>query len=237
MLTLAFDTSSSQGGVAVLDDSKLLSRIVWEREGSHGELLTPAIEQSLKNAQVKPEALDLIALGHGPGSFTGVRIAVNAARALAYANETPLMAFDSTEILAAGVAQHEFPVLALIDAQKNLLFASSFSWRDGAWERTSALETLELEALIARLHEPHICVGDGYLEFAELIPNDAKDRFVRRQGLSDHPLPEVIGQLAVRSRGKRPALSWRELQALYIRASGAEETLEAKRKRTDPSER
>lgn len=232
MLTLAFDTSSAQGGVAVLDDSKLLSRIVWEREGSHGELLTPAIEQSLKNAQVKPEALDLIALGHGPGSFTGVRIAVNAARALAYANKTPIMAFDTTEILAAGVAQHDLPVLALIDAQKNLLFASSFTWRDGAWERTASLETLELETLITRLKDPHVCVGDGYLEFAELIPTEAKRLFVRPEGLSDFPLPEVIGQLAAHAHGKQPALSWQELQALYIRASGAEETLEARRNRS-----
>lgn len=232
MLTLAFDTSSSKGGVAVLDDSRVLSRIVWEREGSHGELLTPAIEQALKDAQIKPDALDLIAIGHGPGSFTGVRIAVNAARALGYANTTPIMAFDTAEILAAGVNHHDLPVLALINAQKNLLFASAFSWRDGGWQRQSPLETLELETLIASLKEAHLCVGDGYLEFAELIPAEAKTLFARREGLSDFPLPEVIGMLAAQSNGKRPALRWQELQALYIRASGAEETLEAKRKKS-----
>lgn len=228
MLTLAFDTSSSKGGVAVLDDSKILSRLVWEREGSHGELLTPAIEQALRDAQAKAEDLQLIALGHGPGSFTGVRIAVNAARALAYANKTPLMAFDTTEILAAGVGQHDLPVLALINAQKNLLFSSTFSWQNSSWKRTAPLETIGFEDLISRIKQPHLCIGDGYLEFAGLIPAEAKNLFVRPEDVSDFPLPEVIGRLAFEGHARHPQIGWQELQALYIRASGAEETLAAK---------
>lgn len=230
MLTLAFDTSSAKGGVAVLDGEKVLSHLAWEREGSHGELLTPAIEQALRDSNRKIHELQLIALGHGPGSFTGVRIAVNAARALAFANKTPVMAFDSTEVLAGAVDDHDLPVLALINAQKNQLFTSTFVWNDGEWSRKNPIETLELDALIDRINSPHLCVGDGYLEFADLIPATARERFVRRGGPQDFPLPEVIGRLAVRSHGRRPTLNWNEVQALYIRASGAEEKLEESRK-------
>ena len=79
MLLLAFDTSTSQGGVAVFQDSHLKARHVWSREGSHGELLTPAIEKALNEAGVQAYQLDAVAIGRGPGSFTGARIAVNAA--------------------------------------------------------------------------------------------------------------------------------------------------------------
>ena len=104
MFTLALDTSTSQGGVAVLEGERVLSRIVWSREKSHSEFLTPNIETCLRDAGLEVRALDRIAVGRGPGSFTGIRVAINAARALAYALSKPVFTFDTMEILAAGVS-------------------------------------------------------------------------------------------------------------------------------------
>ncbi len=236
MLTLAFDTSSAKGSVAILDDLKVVSETAWEREVSHGELLTPAIQKSLEEAGIAIDAIDLIAIGQGPGSFTGVRVAVNAARALAYttnqlAKKTkPVMVFDSTEILAAAIKEHGHPVITIINAHKNLVFASSFFWRADEWQRQLPLQAYDFNSVVSFLDKPHLCVGDGYAEIENALPDQLKSLFLRHSHLADHPKAVELGLLARRSIGKRQTFSWNEIQPLYIRASGAEEKLEEKRK-------
>ena len=123
MITLAIDTSTSQGGVALLGGEKVLARSIWSRGRSHGELLTPHIESALKETGQSLQSVERLAVGRGPGSFTGIRIGVNAARSLAYTLSLPIVAFDTTEILAAGVTRTDLPLITLLNAQMNLLFA------------------------------------------------------------------------------------------------------------------
>jgi tRNA threonylcarbamoyladenosine biosynthesis protein TsaB len=233
---LAFDTSSVCGSVAVLEGTNVLAQLRWELEGSHGELLTPAIEKVLFTSGVSIEEIQLIAIGHGPGSFTGVRVAVNAARAFSFARNTPIMTFDSLEILAAGVERKDLPVLALVNAQKNLLFAATYNWNGSFWEKAAPFSTIttdSVETVFDSIHSEHLCLGDGCLEFADLIPETKLKYWVRDPSQSDYPDAEVVGRLAFHSFGQssgqtfgqRPTSVWNQVQALYIRASGAEETL------------
>lgn len=239
MLTLALDTSSSRGGVAILEGQTILSEVSWDREVSHGELLTPALQNALEKAGVAFSAIQLIAIGNGPGSFTGVRVAVNTARALSYGSagtdekRTPIMVFDSSEILAAAVARTDLPVLALINAQKNLVFASSFAWKESSWQRRLPLSATDAEAIAQLITEPHLCVGDGFFEIEHAIPPRARVNFVRSSDLSDYPLARFVGLLAGVSFGKRQTLIWNHVHPLYIRASGAEEKFEENRRKQE----
>jgi tRNA threonylcarbamoyl adenosine modification protein YeaZ len=224
MITLALDTSTSQGGVALLNDDQVLSRHVWSRGKSHSELLTPTIEACFKEAGLEPNAIQQIAVGRGPGSFTGIRIGVNAARSLGYALGVPVRAFDTTEILAAGVQRHDLPVITLLNAQMNLLFASTFVWDEPArlWRRERALEAVPLETIESWVQTPHLFLGDGFLDYEPLLGPELRTKVVRDSSISDHPLPEVLGHLAFVEKSHGP-LDWNHLQPLYIRASGAEE--------------
>jgi N6-L-threonylcarbamoyladenine synthase/tRNA threonylcarbamoyladenosine biosynthesis protein TsaB len=229
MLTLAFDTSSNKGGVALLKNETVLNRLVWDREGSHGELLTPALQRCLEQSGHSPKDLDALAIGQGPGSFTGVRIAVNAAKALAYSLDKPVYVFDSTEILAAGVPTESKPLLTLINAHKNLVFAALFDFDQGHWRRRGEIEVLDVDSLNAKISMSVLCIGDGYDEFKTQLDPRTISLLERRAGLSDDPLPEALGLLAWRERQTRKAMGWKDVQALYIRASGAEEKLRESR--------
>ena len=98
MKILAFDTSTAQGAVAVLEGERVLIERTWRREKSHSELLTAEIESTLIDAATEMSSVDAFAVGQGPGSFTGIRVAINAARALAYALQKPVYVFKTSEI-------------------------------------------------------------------------------------------------------------------------------------------
>lgn len=225
MFTLAFDTSSNKGGVAVLSDDTVIARQIWEREGSHGELLTPALDSCVRQAGLTMRQMDRIAIGHGPGSFTGVRIAVNAARALSYALQKPIYAFGTDEILAEAVEQKTQPLAVVINAHKNMVYASTFVWQNDGWTRQLPLAAMTLDELDKNLNFPHLCVGDGFDEFKQHMNNRLIANLLRDTACADEPVPEAIGRLAHKRASKAQALGWKDVQALYIRASGAEEKL------------
>lgn len=230
MLTLAFDTSTARGSVAVLDQDKVLDHCEWERDVSHGELLTPALVKTLERAGREMRDVDHLAIGHGPGSFTGVRIAVNAARAISYSLAKPVYVFDTTEALANGVSKAaSFPVAVLLNAHKNLMFFSTFTLTDGRWSRTSPLGAFDLESLEKSIKGPHLCLGDGFDELSSSMSENLRANLLRDDTAVDFPSAEVIGKLAFAERSRRSPLVWKDVQALYIRASGAEEKLKENR--------
>lgn len=225
MLVLAFDTSTNRGSAAVLRDGAIVSRLSWDREGSHGEMLVPALEESLKKASAEASDLDAIAIGHGPGSFTGVRVAVNAAKALSYANGLPVYAFDTTELLAAGVLDQSLPVLALVNAHKNLVYASTFEWSGRGWVRKLDLDARTVEQVQDAVKTPHVVVGDGFEEYQEHFSMGFHSKMKRDPRIPDDPVPESFANLLKDVSALPRPLDWKAVQALYIRASGAEEKL------------
>jgi tRNA threonylcarbamoyladenosine biosynthesis protein TsaB len=232
MVILALDTSTSLGGVAILKEDAVLGCLTWERTGSHGEHLTPALEKCLETAGIGTKDLDAIALGHGPGSFTGVRIAVNAARSLAFVLKKPVYCFDTTEILAFGCGRKDLPFIALVNAHKNLIYSSVFSHDAVAdrWRRTLALEARSIGEIESIVGSPLLCAGDGFSEYEKAFSPELRSRLVRDASTSDHPRPETLGRLFWSSRQFVKPLVWKEVQALYVRASGAEEKLRESRK-------
>ncbi len=225
MKTLAFDTSTAEGSVAVLDGERLLSEKEWRREKSHSEFLTAEIESALKDSSLTINDIDLLAVGQGPGSFTGIRVAINAARALSYALSKPVSVFDTTEILAEGVGRFDLPLLAVINAQKNCYYIASFERQNGTWTKigdTSLASVSEIEAALTR---PHLCLGDGCLDVEALLSRSARSHWVREIKASDFPAATNLGRLALTKVSSHPPLVWNAVQPLYIRASGAEEKL------------
>ena len=223
MITLALDTSTNQGSIAVLDGTATLSHKSWQREKSHSELVTSTLEDVLKEAGLTVEKVQRIAVGRGPGSFTGIRIGINAARTLAYSLDVPVFAFDTNTILAGAVPVKQEPLLTVVNAHKNLLYSALFVPENGIWKRIEGPSAWTLEQIEAKVQTPTICVGDGYLEFIDLFEPSLKSRLIRNHHVPDYPSAEVLGRLSL-EKSAQP-LVWKELQALYIRASEAEEKL------------
>ena len=167
MIVLALDTASPSTGTGVLlaagrvgearDDPAEGSR------GEHASRLLVLVEQALAQAGVEWGDVDRIAVGVGPGGFTGLRIGIAPARALAQARGLPLVPVGSLEALAAG-AEATGVVAAVLDARRGEVFGGAWS---GPRElmAPAALPAEELGARLARLEGPVQAVGDGAVRF------------------------------------------------------------------------
>ncbi len=223
MYVLSIECSTLVGGVSLTFNDRILATESWSEHSRQGEFVIPGIQKLFKSAGISASQLDRIAVDIGPGRFTGVRVAINAARTLAYSLDLPVVAFDSLSLLAAGCPPESSPVLAIINAHKNMVYAAIFSQVSGKWACTREPAAMTIPELSAFITEPHTCVGDGYSVY-EPVFNPALKQLLRRQPeLSDHPLVQTLAQLAISASPK----SWKQIEPLYIRGSEAEEKLKA----------
>lgn len=228
MYILALETSTAQGGVAILNKKNLLSERTWIRQKSHSELLTANIEICLAESGIDLSKIDRFAVGQGPGSFTGIRVAINAAKTLGYCQKKPIFAFNTMAILRAGVERLDQPVCTLINAHKNSLYVSLFKADQNSSSDPAGamIETLSLEQVEEKIQTPHLCIGDGFNEYVGLMSRNLKSHLLRNTQFSDYPSPYALGKLAAsESLPSSSSFDWNSLQALYIRKSGAEENL------------
>src|SRR5574337_530819 len=122
MKLLAFDTSSQALSVALCDDDRLLGKIDLNIKKNHSLTLMPAIDFLMKNAGVKPQELDRIAVAMGPGSYTGLRIAVTTAKTLASTLNIDLVGVSSLAAIAAN-ATVTGKIVPIIDARRQNVYA------------------------------------------------------------------------------------------------------------------
>jgi tRNA threonylcarbamoyladenosine biosynthesis protein TsaB len=165
----------------------------------HARELMPAVARTLEDAGLGFADLDAVAVGNGPGTFTGLRIGIATARAIAAARDLPVHPVSSLAALAAGVASE--PALAVIDARRGEVFAALYEHGRGLWPAFVAAPA----ALAERVHgsglEPR-AVGGGAVRFrveleaagVRVPPDDSPSHVVRalhvcRLGLSVPPAP------------------------------------------------
>jgi tRNA threonylcarbamoyladenosine biosynthesis protein TsaB len=221
---LAIECSTISGGVALSENNKIVAQESWDRQSTHGEFVVPAIDKVLKSAGIRAEQLSLLAVGIGPGRFTGVRVAINASRSVAYALNLPIVAMSSLRILCEDCPPSDVPVLTIANAHKNMVYAAAFKNRGLKWEIILEPQALSLEQLEAKITEPHICVGDGFTVYESLFSEDLRKKLIRRSELSDYPKVEVLAIIASREN----PVDWTKVEPLYIRLSEAEEKLKAR---------
>lgn len=183
MRILAFDTATPATAVAVADltDPAVPPRGIELRDdpapGSrpgHTRRLLELIEECLERADWGWDQLDRIAVGVGPGTFTGLRIGIATAQALARSRGLPLVGVSSLQALAlpALAAQADRGVLAVLDARRNEAFAAAWApgaapGRDPAILDPSVLTPDALQRAGSQLGSDTVAVGDGAIKFAE----------------------------------------------------------------------
>ena len=129
MKLLAFDTSSQALSVALCEDDCLLGKIDLNIKKNHSLTLMPAIDFLMKNAGVKPQELDRIAVAMGPGSYTGLRIAVTTAKTLASTLNIDLVGVSSLAAIAANVTVTG-KIVPIIDARRQNVYAGVYQDKD-----------------------------------------------------------------------------------------------------------
>lgn len=224
MFTLALETSTDAGSVALLKDQTVLVLREWRREKSHSELVTSTIQDCLTKASIAVKQVNRIAVGHGPGSFTGIRIAINAAKTLSYSVGCPIFATNTFRTLAEPARLQNLPVLGLVNAHKNLIYVAAIDLSSGNY--SIAPDALTVEELEQKIRSPHLCLGNGFDLWKDTFSQALCANLVRDPIFSDEPSAAHLGRIAaVTSQGE--LINWQQLQPLYIRASEPEEKLKA----------
>ena len=130
MLTLAFDTTQGACSAAISQEGRLLANAFMPMRRGHAEHLLPTIEQVRRQAKISYGDLELIAVTIGPGTFTGVRVGLAAAQALAQVHDVSLIGVSTLELLARAAVprnnDESAGIIATIDARRGQLYMQAF---------------------------------------------------------------------------------------------------------------
>lgn len=164
MLTLAFESSAKAASVALLRDGQLLAQYFQNSGLTHSRTLMKLAQNILQNNELTVAGLSNIAVSHGPGSFTGIRIGIAAAKGLAFGAEIPVRGV-STLRAAASVFDNEDVILCpVMDARRGEVYNALFERRDSELKRLCddrALPASELAEEARRSEKPFLLIGDG----------------------------------------------------------------------------
>ena len=164
MLILAFESSAKPASAALVKDGQLLSQYTQCSALTHSRTLLPMAEDMLKNAELRLSDVDLIAVAHGPGSFTGIRIGVSTVKGLAWAAEKPCVGVSTLEAMAwHGLAAGGY-ICPVMDARRSQVYNALFKIENGRPVRMTEDRPIALEELakeVTALGAPVFLVGDG----------------------------------------------------------------------------
>ncbi|MEW6266075.1 MAG: tRNA (adenosine(37)-N6)-threonylcarbamoyltransferase complex dimerization subunit type 1 TsaB [Thermodesulfobacteriota bacterium] len=218
MKVLSLETSTPAGSAALLEDDRVLVEIALAGGLTHSRTLIPVIIRLLAEmGWVAPE-LDLVAVDLGPGSFTGLRIGLAAAKGLAWAGGKPLIGVSSLDVLAMALPPTARPACPLIDARHGQVYAALYRpGPNGGYERQSDYGAFSPPALADLIREETVFCGDGVRIHQTLWPELLGPLMIRASEELDFPRAGIVGRLALerlaQGHPSGPAL----VNPLYIR--------------------
>lgn len=170
ILCLETATTNCSVGIAVNGEIKAI-REDNNKQYSHAEKLHVFIEEVLKEAHLKPEELDAVAVSKGPGSYTGLRIGVSAAKGLCFSLNIPLISIPTLDLLARKLQISGGFIIPMLDARRMEVYSAVFDENLKQIRKTEAqvLEASSFEKYLSE-KETHF-IGNGVLKFEDICKN------------------------------------------------------------------
>lgn len=224
MLILAFETSAKAASVALMDNGKLLGEGYQNTGLTHSQTLMVMAEDVLKQCGKTAQEVDAVAVAAGPGSFTGVRIGVAAAKGFAWGAELPCYGVSTLEAMAESLNAFDGYVCPCMDARRSQVYNALFLADSGRLTRITedrAIALADLKEELKKCEKPVFLVGDG----ANLCYNTLKDAVSNLVLPAEHRLHQRavgVAILAQRMADAGMAPSGGELTPNYLRLSQAE---------------
>lgn len=223
-MLLAIDTATLVSGVALIGPEKVAAELSVNIKKTHSELLMPHIEQLLEMAQVPKAAVSAIAVSIGPGSFTGLRIGLAAAKALSYAWKIPLVGVPTLAAQAYCCPAPGILLCPWLDAQKGNVYQALFRWNGQQLEEVQGPMVVHHQQALEQLlnqPQPIILLGEGAQLFADEIQQAGQPLFLAAPHIIISRAA-CIGLLGQEMLGQGICHDAMTLEPLYIRRSEAE---------------
>mgnify|MGYP004501629269 CR=1 FL=1 len=164
MKILAFETSAKAASAALTENGKLLAESYQNTGMTHSQTLMVMAQDLLKQCGLTARDVDAVAVANGPGSFTGVRIGVAAAKGFAWGREIPCVGVSTLEAMALTLGAWQGYVCPVMDARRSQVYNALFHVSGGKLERIRedrAISLADLGEELKNLEEPIFLVGDG----------------------------------------------------------------------------
>lgn len=232
MKILAFDSSAVSASVALVEDGKLLAESYLNVGLTHSATLMPMTQQLLQASNCKLEDVDALAVSAGPGSFTGLRIAVSCVKGIAAALNKKCVAVSTLEAMAYNLPPiGEFTICAVMDARCKQFYNALFKVQNGEITRLCDDRAIMVDKLgeeLKNISGDIVLVGDGSpLAFSMLADNNnvkLPPDNLRFQKASS------VAAAAIKKYNNNETVSAAALMPSYLRLSQAERELIAKNK-------
>ncbi|GKT02795.1 tRNA (adenosine(37)-N6)-threonylcarbamoyltransferase complex dimerization subunit type 1 TsaB [Furfurilactobacillus entadae] len=222
MKVLALDTSNRPLSVALLEDETVVGKVTTATQLDHSVQLMSAIASLMADEGWQPTDLDRVVVAQGPGSYTGVRIAVTTAKTLAATLNLELVGVSSLAVLAGGVAQASNQLIVpVFDGRNTQLYAGGYRVKEGELTNVIADQHTNLTSwltLLADLNEPVLLVGETTRYHDEIV-NQLGDNALFAPTADNLPDAGVLGQLG---QAIAPVENIDNFVPKYLRLSPAE---------------
>lgn len=224
-MILSLDTSTDACTVALVSDEGPAYEITIPVRTGHAGSLLPIIDRLFSLSPYGKEDVDLIAVGIGPGSFTGIRIGIATAKGLSLALNRPLAGVNTLDALARGALPSPLNVMPVVDARKSEIFCRLYD-REGN-PLTSPMN-IRPEGLSEIITARTLFIGNGIPLYREAFSRLLQENYIEGPVHLWHPRATVIGRMAMSDMSRA---TLHPAQPMYIRSSDASLLLAGKNRR------
>lgn len=225
MNLLAIDASGIAGSVAYIKDGKLAGEYYICDKLTHSQTIMPMLEDMKSLLNINLEEVDAVAVTSGPGSFTGLRIGVTAAKALAFALEVPIIGVPTLDVMAHGMVFTDYLICPIMDARRNQVYTALYKWQENTLNRLTEHLAADIEAYLVELSEREekiIFLGDGVGVYKEKIEDILGDRAIFAPSFCNMQHASVLADIAAGLYAEGKAEDPSLFVPMYLRKSQAE---------------
>lgn len=216
-MLLALDTSTAWASVALFDGRDVLAEETWHAQRRHGDELFPAIERLLARAGATLAGVSRIAVATGPGSFTGLRVAIAAAQGLARGTGAALIGVSTLDVLAYPHASSKVRTCALLPAGRTEWYGALYQERNRKWMRRSPYLVASLDEICRQIGTHTLFVGEIDAETEAALRDLLGPKALFASPASRVRRAGFLAELGWRELETRTQVKISEIEPLYVR--------------------
>ncbi len=222
-LFLCIDSSTPAGSVALVREGSVIAEhLLQVKKRSHSDYLMKYVHELLEEADMSLSDLSGLVVVNGPGSFTGLRVGLATVQGIAQALSLPIYPVSSLQVIAYANGPSDLPVIALIDARKQEVYAACYEWIEGVPVLQGPEQVIAPKELLKSIRQRSYFVGNGATLYRALIDETISDQALLSTAVNDVPRASAAGLLVTAMGDSAVAVEARSLQPSYVRLSDAE---------------
>ncbi len=233
MIILALESSAVAASAAVCKDGQIISEAFLNIGLTHSQTLLPLAQNALSAANLQIGDVDILAVSSGPGSFTGIRIGVAAAKGMALANNKPCYGISTLEAMAWTASVTDALICPIMDARCMQVYTALFAKNEDCVERITEDDALKIDELSDLLHKqnrPILLLGDGAEKYYKTLSESGLNITLASAAIRhQHASGTALAARARYKNGIDPIES-EKLVPCYLRLSQAERERQNKEK-------